>query len=208
MPNENNTNKKITAFLIIIILIAAFTYLYINLPGDNSKNENTSDETGEEEPTQETGTILTVTFKDAQTNYTLEELESLESFTATATMIKTGWLPTVVSEGPNLYTGVKFSTLLNQVKNLPENYSINVISNDSKITKYNMSQIHGNVKIYNESGAPINNSVATMILAYKIDGKYFTQENTGPLRVVFCNEYMTASDLWAKMVISIVVNEL
>jgi hypothetical protein len=208
MVKENNTNKKITAFLIIIILIAAFTYLFINLPGDNSKNENTSDQTGEEEPTEEIGTILTVTFKDAQTNYTLEELESLESFTATATMIKITMLPTVVSEGPNQYTGVKFSTLLNQIENLSENYSINVISNDSKITKYNMSQIQGNVDIYNESGGIINNSVATMILAYKIDGKYFTQENTGPLRVVFCNNNMTASNLWAKMVISIEVNEL
>lgn len=207
MVKENNTNKKITAFLIIIILIAAFTYLYINLPGDNSKNENTSNQTGGEEPTEEIGSILTVTFKNVQTNYTLEDLESLESFTAKATMIKTGWLPTVVLEGPNQYTGVKFSTLLNQIENLPENYSINVISNDSKIIKYNMSQIQGNVDIYNESGVIINNSGATMILAYKIDGKYFTQEDTRPLRVVFCHNNMTSSNLWAKMVVSIIVLE-
>ena len=208
MAKENNTNKKITAFLVIIILIAAFTYLFINLPDDNSKNENTSDQTGGEEPTEEIGPILTVTFKGVQTNYTLEELESLESFTAKATMIKTGWLPTINFEGPNLYTGVKFSTLLNQIEDLPENYSINVISNDSKITKYNMSKIQGNIDIYNESGVIINNSGATMILAYKIDGEYFTQEDTRPLRVVFCHNNMTSSDLWAKMVISIEVIEL
>ena len=78
------------------------------------------------------------------------------------------------------------------------------MSNDSKITTYNMSQIQGNVKIYNESGAVIRNSGATMILAYKIDGNYLT-EDTGPLRVVFCNNNMTGSNLWAKMVISIIV---
>jgi len=198
MTNENKNNKIITAILALVIIIALITFLYINLPEEKNNNDNTGGTNNE--TVEEPETILTITFGEIQMDYTLEQIASLESYTSTATMIKTGWLPTVKLEGPNQYIGVKISTLLNQIDNLPENYSINVTDINNEITDYNMSQIQGNVDIYNESGIIIGNSGATMILAYKIDGEYFTEEDTGPLRIVFCHENNTASNLWLKMV--------
>lgn len=204
MADKKNNNKLITIILAIVIIISAITLIYISLPKDNSKktsNENQNSQQNESE------IILTLKFENEELNYSLEDLENLETYTDDATMIKTKRLPTVITEGPNEYTGVKISTLLNEIENLPENYIINITSTDGYITNFNLSQIQGNVNIYNESGVIIDNSSAIMVLAYKIDGEYFTQNDTLPLRIVFCNENMTSSSLWAKMVNTIEIIE-
>ena len=210
MPGGENNNKIIAGLLAIIILIAVITLIYVNLPADENDNvttDDTTEETNDEQDEEPEEDIFSIVFNDTSIQYSLSELEGLELYTANATLIKVGWLPEIKTEGPNKYTGVKITTLLEQVNLLPENYTINVTSSDGWTTGFIKSQIQGNVNIYNETGVIIDNSGATMILAYKIDGEYFTEEDTGPLRVVFCHEYMTASNIWPKMVNSIEIIE-
>ena len=217
MVEEKISNKLITTIFAVIIIIAAVVILYVNLPEDKNEKQ-TNDETGqeeeeeeqeEEEPEEEEPEyVFNLTFEDNQTNYTLEGLESLESYNCNATMIKVGFLPEVVIEGPNEFTGIKISTLLNQIEILPENYNISVKTSDGWIIEYNMSEIEGNLDIYNESGVVINNTGATMMLAYKMNGENLL-EGEGPLRIIFCHdEFYTPSLYWVKLVTSIEVIEL
>lgn len=206
MADEKISNKMITTILALVIIIATATVIYVNLPEDKS-NQESEDETNQQTEEEELLIILNITFGDEVISYTLEELEDLESYTATGTMIKVGWLPDVVTEGPNEFTGVKISTILDEIENLPENYSIIAHSSDGRTTDYTKDNITGNIDVYNESGIIIENSGSTMILAYKIDGEYFEEDAAGPIRIVFCNENYTASSLWAKMIDNIEIIE-
>jgi len=196
-----DNNKLITAILAIVVIISAITILYISLPEE--KTDDNQDGT-----TVTDKIIFNVTYNSDITSYTLEDLEALESYTEEGTYIKVGWLEEnqVVTEGPYEYTGVRIATLLDQIDNLPENYSIIAYSSDGRTTDYTKENVTGQVDIYNESGIIIGTSGSTMILAYKIDGEYF-EEDTGPIRIAFCNEYYTPSNLWAKMVDNIEIIE-
>jgi hypothetical protein len=201
MTDKKTDNRLTSIALTVVIVIAAMILIYTNLPKENSvytPNENSQQ--------SESEIIFTLRFDDQELKYSLNDLENLEAYTCNATIIKTGFLPELKFEGPNEYTGVIMSTLLNEIGDLPVNYSINVISTDINTT-YNLNQIKGKVDIYDSSGLIIDNGTAIMILAYKIDGEYFTQEGILPLRIVFCNENMTSSRLWAKMVKSIEIIE-
>jgi hypothetical protein len=210
MPTENKSNKIITIVLAVIITLAAITVIYISLP-QNKENEKTSDENNGQQdgnnPTEES-VILTVIYGDEQTNYTLEELEALDSYTGTGGYIKTKALPTVIITGPYEYTGVSITLLLNQINNLPENYSIIIKASDDWTTEYNQSQIQGDVAVYNESGNITGTGGVTMLLAYKEDGEYINESTDGSLRIVYVDdEAITSSSQWAKMVVSIEIVE-
>ncbi len=200
MVVEKNKNKIITMVLSIVILIAIFTIVYVNLPKDKDAKDNTTN--------GETNTIFTITFGDEIINYTLQDLETLEEFTGKGTFIKTGWLPDVVLDGPFNFTGIKVDTILNKFDNLPNNYTVSVYSSDDKTTDYNQSTINGQVSIYNESGNITQTGGVTMILAYKKDGAYLTNPDEGPLIIAFINDGgITSSKLWAKMVVSFEIIE-
>jgi hypothetical protein len=196
MAEEKNKNKIIGVVLAVIILIAIFTIIYVNLPEETEKkDENTN---GVKE------TILSIKFGNKTTNYSLEDLESLEEFTGKGTLLKYGALPNVFLEGPTNFTGIRANTLLNQIDNLPNNYSIVVYSSDDWITKYNKSAINGQVEIYNESGNITQTGGVTMLFAYKKEGDYLTDTDDGPIQIAFINDKkITSSKLWAKMVVSI-----
>ena len=196
MAEEKNKNKIIGVVLAVIILIAIFTIIYVNLPEGTEKKDATTN--GEKE------TILSIKFGGKTTNYSLEDLESLEEFIGTGTYIKTGWLPDLVLDGPTNFTGIRANTLLNQIENLPNNYSIVVYSSDDWTTKYNKSAINGQVEIYNESGNITQTGGVTMLFAYKKEGDYLTDTDDGPIQIAFIDDNkITSSKLWAKMVVSI-----
>ncbi|KYK22996.1 hypothetical protein AYK21_03155 [Thermoplasmatales archaeon SG8-52-2] len=196
MAEEKNKNKIIGFVLAVIILIAIFTIIYVNLPEETEKKDESLN--GEKE------TIFSLKFRGKITNYSLEDLESLEEFTGMGTYIKSGWLPDVVLDGPTNFTGIRANTLLNQIDNLPNNYSIVVYSSDDWITEYNKSAINGQVEIYNESGNITQTGGVTMLFAYKKEGDYLTDTDDGPLQIAFINDNkITSSKLWAKMVVSI-----
>ena len=202
---EKNTNKIITIVLAIIITFAALTVLYINLPEENKKTSDDSDgdvqDDTDDEDVNEQEVILTITYDSDEKEYTLSELEELESFSGSGSYIKIRALPEVIINGPFSFTGVKFTTLMGQFENLPENYNITVIATDGWTSEYTMSQIEGNVDVYNETGNITENEEVAMILAYKEDGEYITDEEVGPLRIAFLGDNLiTGSNLWSKMV--------
>ena len=48
-----------------------------------------------------------------------------------------------------------------------------------------------------------------MIIAFKKDGEYITESEEVPFRIAFINgDKITASNLWARMVTSIEINEI
>ena len=203
MVKGEATNKVLTLVFAILIIIAAITLIYVNLPEEGTE-EKTDKTSGEANTTE----VLSFSYKDEQLNYTISDLEGLEEYTASGSYIKTGWLPTVVINGPYNYTGVRFTTLINQFNDLPDNYNITVESSDGWIITYAYNETQGNVEIYNETGNITGVGGATMLLAYKEDGEYLTNETDGPLRIVFVGENtITTSKLWAKWVISIEIIE-
>jgi uncharacterized membrane protein len=157
--------------------------------------------------------ILTVTYNNYTADYTLKDLESIESYTGTGRYIKTKLLPdSIVIEDSHSFTGVKVNTLLNEISELPNNYNISIISSDDWTTTYTLNEINGIVDIFDETGN-LTNGNTEMILAYKEDGKFYSEidpENEiGPLRVAFIgNDIITSSSLWSKMVVKIEIIEI
>ena len=95
------------------------------------------------------------------------------------------------------------------MQNLPENYNVTVTASDGWSIEYTKNQINGAFDLYNETGDLIEDRIVTMILAYKEDGGYITDEEEGPLRIVFVGEdVITASGLWLRMVESIEIIEI
>ena len=200
MADKKDRNKIITIMLAIIILAAIFTIIYVNLPQEEETNDKKTN--GEKQ------NIFTITYRDEVINYTIEDLEKLEEIIGTGTYIKTGWLPDVALEGPFNFTGIKVNTILNQIVNLPNNYTVNITSSDGWTTNFNQSTIDGQVSIYNESGNITQTGGVTMILAYKQEGEYLSESDDGPLRIAFINsDKITSSKLWAKWVVSFEIIE-
>jgi hypothetical protein len=195
MAEEKNTNKIIGLVLVVIILIAIFTIINVNLPEEVKNNEEIINDENE--------LIFSFKFGNEITNYSIQDLETLEEFSGQGTIIKTGWLPDVVLEGPFNLSGIKVTTILNEFDNLPYNFTIKVHSSDGWTTDYNQSTIMGKISIYNDSGNITQTGGVTMILAYKQDGVYIKDTNDGPLRIAFVDDgKITSSKLWAKMVVS------
>jgi len=212
MPTENKSNKIITIALAMIITLAAITILYVSLP-ENKENKKPSGENHEQGGNQ-TGesAILTVIYGDEQTNYTLDELEALESYTGMG-----GYRTSFPSiKGQGNYTGVPVTTLVELTAGNIENYSIVVTSNDGEKIEnktYNYGFIMGNVDIYNPNNAsdaiPIGNGGLNMVLAYKYEGDYLNESKDGKLKIAFLDENgsITSSGLWWKYIISIEIEE-
>ena len=202
---EKNS-KLITIILAIIILIAIIALVYINLPKDETKEEDKTEDddiipVGEE--------ILSIIYESQQINFTLLDLEDLDAYSGSGSFIKTKVLPEVIINGPYNFTGVKFSTLISQIDNLPDNYNITVTASDGWTSEFTMYQTNGEIDLYNETGDILEEGNVTMILAYIEDSEYITDEDVGPLRVAFVGEdVITESNLWSKMVESIEIIEV
>lgn len=189
MSKENNTNQLITLGLLIIIIIAAIILLYVNL----SRTENIIQDEN----------ILNIKYGDQQINYTISELESLESYTGIG-----GFINRVnKTYGPFEYTGVTISYLIEQMTNIPENYSLLITASDGWETTFDLNEIHGIVEIYNETGTKEGTGNTTMIIAYKENREYITNPDEGPFRVTYVDDYYTSSSLWSRMVESIEIIE-
>jgi hypothetical protein len=151
-------------------------------------------------------TILTVKIDEFQTNYTLEDLEALETYTDSGRKIITTLLPDSIDiDNIHEYTGVRIPTLINEIEDLPDYYNVSVTSSDGRNVIFTMNETLGKVDIYNETGNVTSNKTAVMIIAYKEDGSYYweidPENETGPLRIAFVGEdVITSSNLWSRMV--------
>ena len=158
--------------------------------------------------------VLNLVYGTYNVNYTLNDLEILESYENNGRLIKNKLLPdTILIEETHIYTGVKVSTLLKNIPDLPFNYSINVISSDGWTINYTFKEINGFIDIYDESGHIQVNGTAVMIIAYMEDGKYYyefdSNNDIGPLRIAFVGDnIISSSNLWAKKVERIEIVEI
>lgn len=219
-----NKNMLITLALVIVIAIAFGVFAYTNMYNsddginDNSTDNGTNDSAGNGNNGSDTsdsekiddGIILTIMHQGTNYTYTLFDLESLPSYTGSGRYIKTRLLPDSVVLGTVYnYTGIPIKSLIERVNISSEKYKINIISSDDWITTYSMNETQGTVEIYNETGSIVESETTTMIVAFKENGKYYSEFDTeneiGPLRIAFVGEDtpITSSSLWAKMVTTI-----
>lgn len=204
MGEENNTNKMLTIGLVVVVAIAVIVLMYVNLPQeDTTTDEGTEDANGTNE------VMLNVTYDNIKHEYTLEELEDLPSITGTGRKIKAKLLPDAVIIDPDLndsawqFTGVAISTFLGEFENLSDNYNVTAIGSDEWEISYTKDNVTGHVNVYNETGQVVRTNDTTMILAYKQDNDYISDEY-GPLRIAFVDSgAITNSALWAKYVVTI-----
>jgi len=195
MVLENKSYKIITIILALIIIIAAITIIYTSLPKNENETENTN---GNQ---QENEVVLQMLYNDTYKNFTLDQLQDLESFTGLGGYIKSN----NATVGPYELTGVRISTILNQYKISSQNYSINIGATDYPTNIFNLSYINGEIPIFNETGAQIGTGGVTMIIYYKQNGEYLDSLE-GPLRLGFIYEDgFTSSKIWIKHVVSLLI---
>ena len=202
MAEKNNTNKILTILLAVIICVSAIVLLYVNLPKDETTDDNINNNRSgsiDNNQTEEHVTVLTVIYGDEKINYTLDEIKAMNSYTGEGAKIN----KKLTITGPYNFTGVKISTFLSELEDLPTNYSINTISSDGYSQHYTYEQIQGTVEKLNETRVSLGNSSFTMIIAYLQEGEEITDSEDGPLLIVFVDDYYTDSGLWAKQLASI-----
>jgi hypothetical protein len=212
MPQKKN--MLMTLVLAIVIIIAIGVLVYTNLPSSNQTSDNHSD-TDITNGDEKKETLLTIIHEESNYTYTLSDLENMETYTSSGRYIKTKLLPdTVVLGDIYTYTGVAIKTLLEGVNVSSNNYQLNISASDGWITTYSRNDTMGEVDLYNGIGNITENGSATMIVAYKEDGKYYStidpDNEIGPLRIAFVGEDtpITPSNLWAKMITTIEVDYL
>ena len=195
----SKTNKIISAVVAIAIIIAIVVLVYVNLPKQTETPKDTNDDHKTSPPT------LTLIYSDEQQNFTLGQIERLESYTA-----KGGYRTQKGTiKGWGNYTGVNISTLINDLEPVPYRYSLLVSDEDGENISYNFSTISGDINIYNAENAsdpnPIGKGNLTMVLAYQFEGDWLNESNDGKLKIVFLDEdgSITESALWWKKVVSI-----
>lgn len=212
MAEKNNTNKMLSIGLVIVLVIAAVVMIYVNLPKEDTNagsGEDTQDETADNKTEKPTLT-LTMTYNNTDYQYNFTDIENLQSTTGTARymkaspFLKTGTIiiKPSMNESANQYEGVKVSKLLDDINNIPETYNITISAPDGYSTIFNKSQINGNLVTYNETGNKTSVDVS-VILAYKQNGEYLSEED-GPLMVAIVgNEPISLSNKWVSNVVKI-----
>ncbi len=111
MAEKNNTNKILTIVLAVIICVSAIVLLYVNLPKNETKDNNTNGSTDNNQ-TEEPVTVLTVIYGDEKINYTMNEIKAMTSYTGEGAKIN----KKLTITGPYNYTGVKISTFLSELR--------------------------------------------------------------------------------------------
>lgn len=195
----NIFNKYIAIVLFIAIIAAVGVYAYTNFvekePSESENNNNTSPIV---EPAD---TVLTISVGSQSYNYTLTNLTALGSVTEQGSYInKVGKIT-----GPNNYTGVTISMLLNTIPSLPTNYTFRAIASDDYARNYTLDEVNGHVTLFNETGADIGTGNLTMIIAYKENGVLLNESTKGPLRITFVDSEpsITNSGLWLGSLVKI-----
>jgi len=208
-----DTNRILTIFLAVIICIAAVVLLYVNLPKDGTSDDNADEDANDNTNNNETVEpviLLTVIYNNTQNEYTLEDLENFSSTTGTARYMKaslffsSGTIMIIppMNETANEYTGVKISTIIENIENLPERYNVTISAPDGYGATLNNTEINGNMVTYTEDGNETNPDLS-VILAYKQNGEYLSEDD-GPLMVAIVgDEPISLSNIWVSNVVLI-----
>lgn len=205
-----NQNLFISIALAIVIIVAIGAYAYTTVYNQPDREKATSDDKQNPDHGNTDNEIqLTIMYQGINYTYTLSAIEQIESITGSGRYIKTKLLPdSVVLSDIHNYTGITIEQLIEETNISSEWDQINVTASDGWTTMYSMNETLGNVDVYDTNGNITENGTATMIIAYKQDGTYYSltdPEGDGPLRVAFIGEDtpITPSNLWTKKVVTI-----
>ena len=182
---------------ILVVTAGAITFVLLQSPTNPTEtNTTTSTSTSTTIPEEVT---LTVFSENVTNEYTMTELQQLSSITGEGGFVKT--TGTIV--GSYNYTGVTVKSLLQELGELPVDYSIEVLSSDGYATYFTKAQVDGRFPGYTPEGDDAGIINATLVLAYSEDGGPLP--DGGPLRMVTLNEAgnLTDGHFWAKDVVSI-----
>ena len=202
----SNKNMIITAIFVVVIIVAAAVYFYTTIPKNvcytSDKPEDKFDEP-----------FFYVLFDDNSTesdlDFTLSELSDIEIIQGSGSFVKVGLLPDqVIIDGPDNFTGISILTLLENIDDVPTNYSITFNATDGYLSTFTKDEVNGLVDIYNEEGNITGKGNVTMVLAYTQNDEYL-EDLYRPFRIVFISDdLITGSNLWARMITSMQINEL
>ena len=197
--SNNKFNKYITVVLIIAIIAAVGVYAYTNYV----KKEPTKSDNNTPPIITPEKTLLTIAVGSQSYNYTLDNLTALGTITEQGSYVNQIGKVT----GPNSYTGVIVSMLLNSIPSLPTNCTFHAIARDNYTLNYTLNEVNGHVIIYNETGGEIGTGNLTMIIAYKENGVFLNENTKGPLRIAFVDTQpsITNSGLWMGYLVKIEV---
>jgi hypothetical protein len=107
-----------------------------------------------------------------------------------------------MNETANEYTGVKISTIIENIENLPERYNVTISAPDGYGATLNNTEINGNMVTYTEDGNETNPDLS-VIIAYKQNGEYLSEDD-GPLMVAIVgDEPISLSNIWVSNVVLI-----
>jgi hypothetical protein len=206
MPTETTT-YFLTAVNGTKILTASTQIIVKESSNDNDSSEDLQNDSE--------NIFLSVYHQNIEYNFTLSQLENIDVYTASGRYIKTKLLPdSIVLSDTQDFSGVRIQKLINEINPSINNFNLTVTSLDGWTTEFSKDEVIGNVDIYDESGTVISSESATMILAFKEDGEYYSDIDSdseiGPLRVAFVSNSnpITSSSLWSKMVVSITITDL
>jgi PKD repeat protein len=147
--------------------------------------------------------LLTVSYNSTDYNYSLDELiSSFKSVSGLGTKINQ--IGAIL--GPNNYTGVPVSLLLQSIDDLPDNYYLLTSASDYEYT-FSKENVSGKVELYNENGESCGLGNVTMILAYEINDELIDETSGGPLRIGFIDDKgsITHSSMWVSSVNKLIV---
>ena len=197
--SNNKFNKYIAIVLVIVIIAAVGVYAYTNfVEKEPSKSDNDNNTPPIVEPED---ILLTIRVGSQSYNYTLTNLTALGNITEQGSYInKVGKIT-----GPNNYTGITISMLLNTIPSLPTNYTFRAIASDEYARNYTLEEVNGHVALFNDTGAEIGTGNLTMIIAYKENGLLMNETTKGPLRIAFVDTEpsITNSGLWLSSLVKI-----
>ena len=195
--SNDKFSKYITVVLIIVIIASVGVYAYTHFV----KKEPTKSDNNTSPIITPGKTLLSITVGSQSYNYTLTNLTALGTITEQGSYInKVGKIT-----GPNNYTGITISMLLNTIPSLPTNYTFRAIASDEYARNYTSEEVNGHVALFNDTGAETGTGNLTMIIAYKENGVLLNETTKGPLRIAFVDTEpsITNSGLWLSSLVKI-----
>jgi len=206
MTQENISNKMLTTALIVIIILAAIVVVYVNLYNNGEKTDDDNNN-----QIQLPSVNLSISYGSQQINYDFEDIQDMEYVTGTSRYIKASpyfkdgivIINPPLNESANEYTGVKISTLVDKLDNLPESYNVTISALDYSTVLTN-EEINGNISLFDENGI-LQDAESSVILAYKKDGEYLADDKGALMIAVVGDEVISLSNIWVSQVIDIEV---
>jgi hypothetical protein len=197
-----NKNLIITVAFVVVIIVAAAVYFYTSLPQGSDNDQNNTNNGTED-------IIFSVLIDNMTYEYNTSQLSNIELFKGSGSFVKVGLLPDqIIIDGPNNFTGISILTLLENIDDVPANYSITFNAKDGYLSTFTKDEVNGLVDIYNKEGNITGIGNVTMVLAYLQNDEYL-EDLYRPFRIVFIgDDLITGSNLWARMITSMQINEL